>query len=206
MGSVKAQPSFLERPCLEPSFYARHTAEVARDLVGKVLGVRARGGRYAWARILETEAYRANDPASHCARGKTDRTAVMFEEPGHAYVYFIYGMYEMLNITTEPEGRPGAVLVRALEPLPGKTSSVPDLSGPGKLTRALKITRKDNREPFWGERFRIVEDALTPESVLITPRVGISAGREEPWRFIWKGHKGLSRARENRQVLGEWRA
>src|SRR5262249_49152881 len=97
------------------SFYERPTVTVARDLLGKILIHGPVAGI-----IVETEAYLGgNDLAAHSARGITDRTRVIFGPPGHAYVYFIYGMHECLNLVCEPEGRPGCVLIRALEPVAG---------------------------------------------------------------------------------------
>ena len=98
---------------LEPDWYARSTLDVAPELLGKILFVKTKQGLTA-GRIVETEAYRADDPASHSYRGKTPRASIMFGDPGVAYVYFIYGMYEMLNFVTEPRGEAGAVLIRAL--------------------------------------------------------------------------------------------
>jgi DNA-3-methyladenine glycosylase len=123
---------------------------VARDCLGKILV----HGRAA-GRIVEVEAYLGvDDRAAHAWRGITNRTSVLFGPPGHAYVYFIYGMYECLNFVSEPEGRAGCVLIRALEPLAGLTAMrrrrvtakrVEDLaSGPGKLTQAMGITRRLN--------------------------------------------------------------
>src|ERR1051325_347629 len=100
---------------LPRSFYARPTIEVARDLLGKILVHQETGGM-----IVETEAYLGGaDLAAHSARGITDRTRVIFGPPGHAYVYFVYGMYECLNLVAEPAGKPGCVLIRAIEPLDG---------------------------------------------------------------------------------------
>src|SRR5439155_5411109 len=97
------------------SFYSRRTADVARDLLGKILVHGPAAGI-----IVETEAYLGGDDlAAHSARGVTPRTRVIFGPPGHAYVYFIYGMYECLNLICEPEGNPGCVLIRALEPAAG---------------------------------------------------------------------------------------
>src|ERR1700733_11588162 len=102
-------------PILKRAFYDRPTVDVARDLLGKVIvhGVTA-------GIIVETEAYLGGDDlASHSARGITNRTRVIFGPPGHAYVYFIYGMYECLNLVAEPDGKAGCVLIRALEPVAG---------------------------------------------------------------------------------------
>src|SRR5579862_9618909 len=124
---------------LPRGFYARDTIEVARGLLGKVL---VHGGTAG--KIVETEAYLGGDDlAAHTARGITDRTRVIFGPPGHAYVYFIYGMYECLNLVAEPVGHPGCVLIRALEPVAGietmqrrrPAAHKPEqlANGPGKL-------------------------------------------------------------------------
>src|SRR6476646_9547247 len=133
-------------PILKRAFYNRPTVDVARDLLGKVLVHGPAAGL-----IVETEAYLGGDDlASHSARGITERTSVIFGPPGHAYVYFIYGMYECLNLVGEPEGVPGCVLIRALEPVAGlelmrrrrpAARKPEDLAGgPGKLTLAMAIT------------------------------------------------------------------
>src|SRR6202049_2889349 len=102
-------------PILRRAFYRRTTIEVARSLLGKILVHGPTAGM-----IVETEAYLGGDDlAAHSARGITDRTRVIFGPPGHAYVYFIYGMYECLNIVAEPEGQAGCVLMRASEPMAG---------------------------------------------------------------------------------------
>jgi len=150
---VKAPPSaklIQESTVLSRDFYARPAIEVARDCLGKILvhGITA-------GRIVEVEAYLGvNDRAAHAWAGVTDRTRVIFGPPGHAYVYFIYGMYECLNFVAEPVGQAGCVLIRALEPLAGVATMQrrrrtakreEDLAnGPGKLTLALGISRKLN--------------------------------------------------------------
>jgi DNA-3-methyladenine glycosylase len=130
------------------SFFERFTPDVAKELLGTLL-VRRVGRRMLSVRIVEAEAYRGeDDPASHAYKGLTKRTAVMFGEGGHAYVYLSYGANRCLNVTTERKGTPGAVLIRAVEPLDGidlmkRRRGVTELteltSGPGKLTRAMNI-------------------------------------------------------------------
>lgn len=193
---------------MDASFFERESVVVARELIGKLLTVTELKTKKKFkTRIVETEAYRTDDRASHCSRGWTNRCAPMFEDPAHAYVYFIYGMYQMLNFVTEPEGTPGAVLIRALDPLTGfgKEKNHLLLNGPGKLCRELQITKEDNRRSLMKGRFQVREDGVLPEKVFITPRVGI---REEkpykPWRFIWAGHPAVSRVKENKIILDEW--
>ena len=128
---------------LERDFYARSVHEVARDLIGCV----ARHGETA-GRIVETESYHMDEPACHAHAGLTQRTQTLFGPPGHAYVYFSYGIHSLLNAVCEPEGVGAAVLIRALEPVDGLDvmrarrglqRAVDLCSGPGKLTQALEI-------------------------------------------------------------------
>jgi DNA-3-methyladenine glycosylase len=132
-------------PC---SFFERPVLEVARDLLGCTFLVDGVGGR-----LVEVEAYRADDPASHSYRGRTSRNAVMFGPPGRLYVYFTLGLHFCVNVVCEGEGRAAAVLLRALEPTVGldlmrKRRALADprrlCSGPAKLTQALGITRADD--------------------------------------------------------------
>lgn len=154
--------------------------------------------------IVETEAYLGRDDlAAHSARGLTDRTRVIFGPPGHAYVYLIYGMYECLNVVAEPEGVPGCVLIRALEPLSGveimrrrrPAAPTPEslASGPGKLTRALGITRDLNgadvtRGPLLIRR----RPGAPPPEIVTTTRVGITQCADWPLRFYIKGSPFVS--------------
>jgi DNA-3-methyladenine glycosylase len=187
---------------LPRSFYARATVQVARDLLGKVvLHGRAAG------MIVETEAYPGGDDlASHSARGITDRTRVIFGPPGHAYVYFIYGMYECLNLVAEPAGTAGCVLIRALEPVAGvdlmrrrrpAARGIEDLAnGPGKLTLALAITRRQyGADVTRGELVvREPADARAFE-IRTTPRIGITHCAERPLRFLIEGNRFVSKGR-----------
>ncbi len=187
-------------PILERSFYHRPTVEVARALLGKVLVHGATAGM-----IVETEAYLGGeDLAAHSARGLTPRTRVIFGPPGHAYVYFIYGMYECLNLVCEPAGKPGCVLIRALEPIAGvelmrqrrpSARRLQDLaSGPGKLTVAMGITRTHNgRDVTRGSLVvRKPPNDDAPE-IDITPRIGITKCTELPLRFVIRGNPFASR-------------
>ena len=152
-------------------------------------------GRTA-GRIVETEAYLGvDDRAAHAWRGVTNRTRVIFGPPGHAYVYFIYGMYECLNFVAEEEGKAGCVLIRALEPLAGidlmrrrrpAAKRLEDLaSGPGKLTLALAITRKQNGADLTRSRLYVLRERHPPAfEVVVTPRIGITHCADWPLRFL----------------------
>ncbi len=189
---------------LDRSFYDRPTIDVAPDLLGKVI-VRKVAGQVLAASIVETEAYLGKgDLAAHSARGRTKSTGVIFGPPGHAYVYLCYGMYECLNLITEPDGRAGCVLIRAVEPLVGieeiqrrrpNALRPRDLaSGPGKLTLALGVTRLRNGTD-------VTRGALTvramlrpkPFEMVKTTRVGISVSRDLPCRFYIKDNDFVSK-------------
>jgi DNA-3-methyladenine glycosylase len=168
-------------------FYDRPTPVVARALLGRWLVVRS-GRSYRAARIVETEAYVADDPANHADRGPTRRNAAMFGPPGTLYVYPIHQVHCANAVT-----RPGqAVLLRAAEPVsPGLAS----LSGPGRLCRSLGISGEDDRSSLLRDRVRIVVGDATPHSVVRTTRVGISRAVERPLRFLWAGHPAVSSPR-----------
>ena len=186
-------------PILDRGFYERPTVEVARDLLGKTLV----HGRAAGL-IVETEAYLGgNDLAAHSARGVTQRTRVIFGPPGHAYVYFVYGMYECLNLVAEPEGKPGCVLIRALAPVSGieamrrrrpAARRLEDLaSGPGKLTLAMGITRALNGADVTRGPLVVRYPAETrPFEIEVTPRVGIRQCADWPLRFLIRGNPFVS--------------
>jgi DNA-3-methyladenine glycosylase len=174
---------------LRSGFYARPTAQVARELLGQVLELR-RPAEVLAATICETEAYLAqDDAASHSHRGPTPRSSIMFGPPGVAYVYLIYGMYHCLNVVTEPEGVGSAVLLRALEPLDvgqgaalGWTRST--LGGPGRLCREFGVDLRMNGWDLSSSRLRILEGrGVADADVLVSPRVGIKRSADLPLRF-----------------------
>ena len=172
-GLTKPAEADLQAPSgriLDASFFARDTREVARDLLDKVL-VRTLEGAPLWGRLIEVEAYLGPDDLAAHSRGgrRTARTEVMFGEPGHAYVYFTYGMHWCLNFVTREAGVPQAVLVRALEPGPG----VDRCGGPGLVTRALRIDRALNGAALEPPDLYVVDDGAPKRRVYVTPRVGV---------------------------------
>ncbi|HUV04592.1 MAG TPA: DNA-3-methyladenine glycosylase [Armatimonadota bacterium] len=186
---------------LPRSFYLQDTVEVARQLLGKALVHHTDGGVVA-GRIVETEAYLRDDPACHASRGITRRNAVMFGQPGHAYIYFTYGMYFCFNAVTAPEGIGEAVLVRAAEPLEGieimtrnrGTVKLTNLaSGPGKLCRAFALDRRHNGLDLTDGDLVIVDDGWRPGKIVTASRVGIRHAADKPWRFYIAGNPHVSR-------------
>lgn len=166
-------------------FFRRSAVRVAPALLGKLLVRRTKGvvRRYT---IVETEAYEGPlDKASHASRGRTARTEVMFGPPGVWYIYLIYGMYNMLNITTGPEDYPSAVLIRALEDEKGRR-----IDGPGKLTKELRITRVLNKKTASVKNGLWIEDTglvIPRGKIEKTPRIGVAYAEEwahKPWRFV----------------------
>ncbi len=198
---------------LSREFYDRDTLLVARELLGKYL-VRTLDGETLVCRITETEAYIGRcDKACHAYNyKKTERTSALFQPPGHAYVYFIYGMHHCLNFVTEPEGEPAAVLIRGAAPVHGldamwrtrygEKTVTPQrmralLNGPGKLCQALGITKHENRlDLVTGETLFVCdspEDVGLPcptrprEIICSGPRIGVDyaeEARDFPWRFL----------------------
>ncbi len=194
---------------LDRSFFARSPRRVARELLGKLL-IRDIGKLRLTARIVEVEAYLGeSDPAAHAAAGNTARTSVLFGPPGYAYVYFIYGNHYCLNVSCEREGKAGAVLFRALEPLLGTEAMARargitlqgprDLlrltSGPGRLAEAFGITRaRDNGRDLTSPNsgLWIAEDGFRATRIQITPRIGISKAIDRPLRYILAGNPFVS--------------
>ncbi len=173
---------------LPRNFYARDTHDVAKDLLGKLL-VRKKDAKYFIGRICEVECYIGeNDRASHASKGKTKRTEVMYGEAGHAYVYMIYGMYYCLNVVTEVENFPAAILIRACEPVKNIFSKT---DGPGKLCREFSIDRTcNNHDLTTSTELFIADDGFkVPSSTIITtPRIGVAYAKEDallPWRYLY---------------------
>ena len=177
-------------------FYARRTLEVARDLLGCVLVHRGRGFLRA-GRIVEVEAYIGErDRACHASRGRTRRTEPMFGPPGHAYVYLVYGVHHCMNVVTEADGFPAAVLLRALEPIVGLRDSA---SGPGRLCRAMGIDLRHNRADLTADRLFVCEGD-PPARIARSTRIGVGyAGvwANKPWRLFVPGHPAVSRPRRS---------
>ena len=181
---------------LKRNFYQRPTVEVAKDLLGKFLVHKYRpstmlraGGIYE-AMITETEAYAGfDDLACHGSRGLTERNKIMFGPGGFAYVYLIYGIYHCLNLTTEKEGIPSAVLIRGLDypNADGSVSARPSLDGPGKLCRAFKITKQThNGLDLSGDKLWVEDRGVKPSKIISGPRIGIAYAKHcasWPWRF-----------------------
>lgn len=177
---------------LPSDFFNRNTVTVARQLLGKFL-VRKHGSGTTAVMITETEAYHgAADKACHASKGMTPRTRVMFGPPGQTYVYLIYGMYHCLNITTMREGFPAAVLMRGA--VGQKYPDVP-MDGPGKLCRALGITREQNDLPPDNDELWVEDRGILAvrNRIDVATRVGVQYAGEywahKPWRFIYK-HEG----------------
>lgn len=160
-------------------FFARETLTVAKDLLGKFLVKDD-----FVVQINEVEAYVGDcDPACHAFIGKTERNKAMFEPGGTAYVYFIYGMYFCFNIATEGKGRGCAILIRGAKPVSGIPAGV-KTDGPGKLCRALEITKADDgRDLCLDEHFYLYDSGFRPKNIQVSKRVGLSKGIDLEWRF-----------------------
>ncbi len=186
------------------SFYARPTVEVARSLLGSILLHRTDEGLLAGV-IVEVEAYLGqDDPAAHSSAGPTARTRVIFGDPGHAYIYKIYGLHHCLNVVAEPGGTPGCVLVRALEPVCGidamrsrrvaarRADQI--ASGPAKLTQAMGIGIESYGADLLGEPLSIRLPHKEPEvKVRTTKRIGIRKAQELDLRFFIADNEHVSR-------------
>ncbi len=188
---------------LSASFYNRNTLTVAKELLGKLLVSRTRDGDIV-ARITEVEAYRgSDDPASHAYKKQTPRNRLMFGPAGFAYIYFVYGNHYCLNVTTEKEGSPGAVLIRSVDIVEGiklaqrnrTTRSIRNLSnGPGKLTQALRIGKRQNGLDLVKSTDLFICSPLRREhlEIAVSTRVGVRSGCDKLWRFYLKKNEPMS--------------
>ncbi len=181
---------------LTRSFFARSVHQVAPDLIGATLLFAGVGGR-----IVEVEAYHHTDPAAHSFHGPTERNAVMFGPPGYAYIYRSYGIHWCLNFVCEPEGSASAVLLRAIEPTTGlaamrRRRGLADerllCAGPGRLSEALGITRKQNGLALDVAPFALFARPGAVE-VVVGPRIGITKAADKPWRYGLKDSTFLSK-------------
>jgi DNA-3-methyladenine glycosylase len=172
-------------PRLPPDFFGRDATLVAPDLLGAELRVIGLDGRARRGLISEVEAYTSDDPASHSFRGRTARNEVMFGPPGRWYVYLIYGVHWCMNVVTGDDGDGQAVLIRATL----------DVSGPGRLTKALHVDRSFDGAPAGIAARRV---AVEPAEVVIGPRVGITKATDWPRRWLWVPTVGGSSATSSR--------
>jgi DNA-3-methyladenine glycosylase len=199
---------------LPRSFYSRATLEVAHDLLGKVL-VHRRRGVLTSGTIVEVEAYIGEeDPACHAAPGPTTRNEPLYGPPGFSYVYLNYGIHALVNVVTEPDGWPAAVLIRALDPLDGveamrrrrgaamkgrRKIDGSELAlhhlcrGPGNLTMAMGIGLDANRLDLLGDRLYIEDRGIEAGPISWGPRIGIRVGTESPWRGWIAGNPAVSK-------------
>ena len=195
-------------------FFARSTLDVARDLLGAHLVHQPTSGPTLVGRIVETEAYTQDDPAFHgwnlydADTGtvrREGRAATLFEGPGRAYIYLIYGRHWLLNVVTEPAGVGGAVLIRAVEPIDGTAHmykrraaarrDVDLTNGPGKLTQAFSVDDRFHEHPLTEPPLVLAPGPSVPDSdVTTSSRIGISKGVERPWRFFVAHHPFVSPA------------
>ena len=191
---------------LPQSFYQRsNVVQVAKDLIGKIL-VTSVNEMLTSGIIVETEAYSYKERGCHAYKGQTERNKVMFEKGGISYVYLCYGMHHLFNVVTNQTGKADAVLIRALEPLRGmdammermKVNSIKRItSGPGKLTKALGITKRWNGVDLMGDQVWIEEgEKVTSSTIKADARIGIDYAGEDallPWRFSIKDNKWVSK-------------
>jgi DNA-3-methyladenine glycosylase len=206
---------------LPRAFYARPTLQVAEDLLGKVLVHRTRAG-LASGVIVEVEAYVGeSDPACHAAPGPTKRNAPLYGPPGHVYVYLNYGVHYLVNVVTEAEGSPAAVLIRALEPLDGiplmrkrrartrtgrhqrprrHISDHELCKGPGNVTHAMGISLRGNRLDLLGRQLYIEDRCLHVGELSWSPRIGITKATDRHWRGFAKDSSSVSGSRLKTQA------
>ena len=191
---------------LPRDFYLQDTRVAAQKLLGQVVLRRLPSGETLSGIIVETEAYLTDDPACHAYRGQTPRNSAMFGSPGHAYVYFTYGLHMMLNLVCAPEGIAEAVLIRALEPVEGEDTMRENrggisetrqlTNGPGKLAQALALTRLSHNGldvTSSESELQILAHTYPPFEIVTTTRIGITQGVDLPWRYYIQGNRYVSR-------------
>jgi DNA-3-methyladenine glycosylase len=175
--------------------------EVAILLLGSILERELNGSKVR-VRIVETEAYDESDAASHSFKGRTERTDVMFGEPGHLYVYFTYGMHYCCNVVTGKAGEGAAVLIRAVEPIEGEwvmqenrpVSGVQLSNGPAKLCQALGINKQLNGHNLTGPPLKLIlSKPLAKDRIVQAERIGIKQAKDVPWRFYIKDNSYVSK-------------
>ena len=188
-------------------FYERDAAEVAPDLLGRLLVRRVDGVRMV-GRIVEVEAYGRGDPGSHAYRGPTRRNASMFGPPGRAYVYVSHGIHHCLNVVCDP---PTAVLVRAVEPLEGLEAMARRrglqerrllCAGPGRLAQAMAVTLAEDGRPIYRRAALWIAAGEPARDMAVTLRVGMSDAVNRPWRFVERGTRFASRGAGFGRVSG----
>ena len=190
---------------LPRGWFERPAPEVAPALLGRHLVRRLTDGSICRVRLVETEAYEPEDPASHSFRGETARTTAMFGPPGHLYVYLIYGLHHCMNVVTGPRGHGAAVLLRAAEPLEGLAAMAANRGtadprllcrGPARLAQALGVDRScDGTDLLRSDALWLDPGEPVPsERVIATPRIGISVGTQTPWRWMEAGSAWATRA------------
>ncbi len=196
------EPGIQKNNFSESKFLNNIASEAAPRLLGCILE-RELDGIKLKARIVETEAYNQNDVASHSYNGETPRTKVMFGAPGFLYVYFTYGMHYCCNIVVGPAGYGSAVLIRALEPIEGEEimrihrknkSGVELTNGPAKLCQAFSIDKKLNGHDLQKLPLKLIIQPKFPVADTVkTTRIGISKGKDVPWRFYIRGNPYVSK-------------
>lgn len=202
--TLEEKELFLKNLNILPrSFYARDAQVVAQELLGLYLAHFSPEG-IAAGKIVETEAYLEEDPACHASRGMTERNRVMFGPPGHAYIYFIYGMYYCFNTVTGREGVGEAVLIRSLEPVlgiplmknrRGREKLTELCGGPGRLAQALGMKREQNGQDLTKGSLVICRQKkeITNINVITTTRIGIREGADLALRYYVAGSPFVSR-------------
>ncbi len=208
-------PSDPPFSALERAFYEEPTLLVARSLLGGLVVRRFADGEIAVGRVVETEAYTVGDPACHAFRGKSRANAAMWGPPGMAYVHINYGLHYCLNAVTAPDGVPEAVLIRAIDPIRGaarlfqnytgqegvaESDALSDKrigAGPGRLTRAMGITKADfdghDLTDAGSGLFLARVETVSDDAVTTTTRIGITKGADFPWRFYVTASRWVSR-------------